>query len=108
LNLSRRGAERQRTQRKSNEREHEMKKILTVVSISIVTSLFAAGPGGNPPGGGGNQPGGNQPGQPGGGSSATFTFDTFLAASTATSGVIIREGVITGHESPTADIIQHS
>ena len=87
-----------------------MKKILAFAFVSIMTSLIAAGPGGGgmQPGGGGNQPGGNQPGQPGGGSSATFTFDTFLAASTATSGVIIREGVITGHESPTADIIQHS
>ena len=84
-----------------------MKNILAIAIASIATSLIAAGPGGGGmqpggPGGGGNQPGGNQPGQPGGGSSATFTFDTFLAASTATSGVIIREGVITGHESPTS------
>lgn len=81
-----------------------MNRILAFAFVSIATSLIAAGPGGggNQPGGGGNQPSGNQPGDPGGGASATFTFDTFLAASTATSGLIIREGVITGHESPTS------
>lgn len=43
--------------------------------------------------------GGNQPG---GGSSATFTFDSFLASSTTTSGLIIREGIVIGFDSPTS------
>ena len=84
-------------------------KIITAFAVSFIASLaLAAGPGGGgtPPGGGGNQPGGNQPG--GGGSSATFTFDTFLASSTETSGLIIREGTITGYASPTAVTVASS
>lgn len=75
--------------------------ICTVAFATIVSATVVAGPGsgGTPPGGGGNQPGGNQPG---GGSSATWTFDTFLASSTTASGLIIREGVITGYDSPTS------
>jgi len=78
----------------------KMNLICTVAFSTIASAVVIAGPGGgNQPGGGGNQPGGNQPG---GGSSATWTFDTFLASSTTTSGLIIREGVITGYASPTS------
>ena len=79
---------------------NKMNLICTVAFVTIASAVVIAGPGGgNQPGGGGNQPGGNQPG---GGSSATWTFDTFLASSTTTSGLIIREGVITGYASPTS------
>ena len=80
---------------------NKLNLICTVAFATIVSATVVAGPGGGgtPPGGGGNQPGGNQPG---GGSSATWTFDTFLASSTTTSGLIIREGVITGYASPTS------
>ena len=72
---------------------NKMNLICTVAFATIASAVVIAGPGG------GNQPGGNQPG---GGSSATWTFDTFLASSTTTSGLIIREGVITGYASPTS------
>ena len=75
-----------------------------LVSIASLSAI-AAGPGGQPPGGG-TQPGGNQPGS--GGSSATWTFDSFLASSETTSGIIIREGVITGYESPTSATLSSS
>ena len=80
---------------------NKLNLICTVAFATIVSATVVAGPGGGgtPPGGGGNQPGGNQPG---GGSSATWTFDTFLASATTTSGLIIREGVITGYASPTS------
>lgn len=84
-----------------------MKTIFHVMAVATLSfAALAAGPGGGGmqpggPGGGGSQPGGNQPSGPGG-SSATFTFDTFLAASETTYGLIIREGVITGHASPTS------
>ena len=68
-----------------------------VASVASITAI-AAGPGGQP--GGGTQPGGNQPG--GGGASATWTFDSFLASSSTTSGIIIREGVATGYENPSS------
>ncbi len=82
--------------------------VISSLATSLMTiAVFAAGPGGGgtPPGGGGNQPGGNQPG---GGSSGTWTFDTFLASSTTTSGLIIREGAITGYASPTAVTVTSS
>lgn len=84
-----------------------MKNIIlaTVVIIASSVTVLAAGPGGggtqpggggNQPGGGGNQPGGNQPSGPGG-SSATFTFDTFLeAATTNSNGTITRAGRLDG------------
>ena len=82
--------------------------VISSFAASLMSiAVFAAGPGGGgtPPGGGGNQPGGNQPG---GGSSGTWTFDTFLASSTITSGLIIREGAITGYASPTAVTVASS
>ncbi len=82
--------------------------VISFLAASLMSvAVFAAGPGGGgmPPGGGGNQPGGNQPG---GGSSGTWTFDTFLASSTTTSGLIIREGAITGYASPTAVTVASS
>ena len=81
------------------------KQLLFIVASAISVVALAAGPGGGGgggfnPGGGGGQPGGNQPGS---GSSASFTFDTFLASSsTNSSGVIIRENVVTGYAKPTA------
>lgn len=80
---------------------NKMNLICAVAFATLASASVVAGPGdgGTPPGGGGNQPGGNQPG---GGASATWTFDTFLAASTTTSGLIIREGVIIGYDNPTS------
>ena len=75
-----------------------------LVSIASLSAI-AAGPGGQPPGGG-TQPGGNQPG--GGGASAIWTFDSFLASSATTGGIIVREGVITGYESPTSVTLSSS
>ena len=68
---------------------------LTVLLAAAAATTFAQGPGG-----GGNQPGGNQPGgnQPGGG--ATFTFDSFLAETAASSGILVREGTVVGYERP--------
>lgn len=74
------------------------KNIFMVLAIMLEVSVLAQGPGGGP-GGGGNQPGGGG-NQPGGGGSASFTFDTFLAATTTASGCILREGVWTGFSSP--------
>ena len=76
---------------------------LAAIGILATSIALAAGPGGGtPPGGGGNQPGGNQPSGPGG-SSATFTFDTFLeAATTNSNGTITRAGVWTGYTSAIA------
>ena len=72
-----------------------MKKTIILSSVlAAVSMLFAQGPGGPGGPGGGNQPGG--------GSSGTWTFDTFLASSTATSGIIVREGVVIGYASPTS------
>lgn len=80
---------------------NKMNLICAVAFATLASTTLVAGPGGGgtPPGGGGNQPGGNQPG---GGASATWTFDTFLAASTTTSGLIIREGIIIGYDNPTS------
>jgi len=80
---------------------NKMNLICAVAFATLASASVVAGPGGGgtPPGGGGNQPGGNQPG---GGASATWTFDTFLVSSTTTSGLIIREGVIIGYDSPTS------
>ena len=78
---------------------NKMNLFVAVAFAAVASTVHAAGPGGNQPGGGGNQPGGNQPGS---GSSATFTFDSFLASSTTTSGLIIREGVVIGFDSPTS------
>jgi hypothetical protein len=81
--------------------------ITSIAVAMLAAAALAEGPGGGmPPGGGGNQPGGNQPG--GGGSSATFTFDTFLASSDVSSGIIVREGVLTGHSSPTSATVPSS
>ncbi len=74
------------------------RNFIGVLAYVASMSALLAGPGGQPPGGG-TQPGGNQPG--GGGASATWTFDSFLASSATTSGIIVREGVVTGYESPT-------
>ena len=74
--------------------------LATVASLSAL----AASPGGQP--GGGTQPGGNQPG--GGGASATWTFDSFLASSATTNGIIVREGIVTGYESPTSVTLSSS
>ena len=80
---------------------------LALLSLSVSLSASAAGPGGGPGGpGGGTQPGGNQPG--GGGASSTWTFDSFLASSAADSGVIVREGVVTGYASPTSPALSSS
>jgi len=84
-----------------------MTRTLATLTLSILAAAaFAAGPGGGgmPPGGGG-QPGGNQPG---GGASATFTFDTFLAASDDVSGLLVRENVVIGYASPTAPAVSAS
>ena len=75
---------------------------LAAIGILATSIALAAGPGGGTPPGGGNQPGGNQPSGPGG-SSATFTFDTFLeAATTNSNGTITRAGVWTGYTSAIA------
>ena len=74
---------------------NKMKIVVAVAFATIASAALAAGPGG-----GGTQPGGNQPG--GGGSSANWTFDTFLASSTTASGLIIREGVVMGFDNPTS------
>ncbi len=80
------------------------KAIIAAIVAALSTCALAGPPSGGP--GGGSQPGGNQPGS--GGSSATWTFDTFIVSSTTTSGIIIRDGVITGFESPTAVTVDSS
>lgn len=80
------------------------RNFIGVLAYVASMSALLAGPGGQP--GGGTQPGGNQPG--GGGASATWTFDSFLASSATTSGIIVREGVVTGYESPTSVTLSSS
>ena len=70
------------------------------LSVSIIAAILALTTLAQWPGGGGGGPGGGG-NQPGGGGSASWTFDTFLAASTAASGCILREEVWTGHADPT-------
>ncbi len=74
------------------------KSFFAALASAAALSVLAGPPSGGGPGGG-SQPGGNQPGS--GGSSATWTFDSFIVSSTTTSGLIVREGVITGFASPT-------
>ncbi len=78
--------------------------------VSFATSLFltsallaAPGGGGNPPGGGGNQPD-----APGGGSSGTFTYDTFLTDAETADGTLVYDGVWTGFVADTAALVAPS
>lgn len=79
-------------------------RILSATSLLLTSALLAA------PGGGGNRPGGggNQPDAPGGGSSGTFTYDTFLTDAETADGTIVHDGVWTGFVAGTADLVAPS
>ncbi len=74
--------------------------IFITTSLCLSTALFAA-----PGGGGGGNPGGggNQPVTPGG-TSSSFTYDTFLTDASTSSGIISYDGLWTGFVAGTASL----
>ncbi len=82
-----------------------MNTFVSFLSSLFLTSALLAAPGG----GSGNRPGGgNQPDAPGGGSSGTFTYDTFLTDAETADGMIVCDGVWTGFVAGTADLVAPS
>ena len=87
------------------------KSILLFAAGSLLATTLCAAPGGGGPGGGGGGMtpggGGNQPDAPGG-SSGTFTYDTFLTDATTANGTISYGGVWTGYVADTTSLIAPS